>query len=110
MILSPVKAQPYGSNVTEILLKRSWHTHLKHSKPFMIILQKLKKTPDGFFSHVFFASAINLTFGGLFLHRLSRLIKVKLNWLRVPTSDFARKMQNQEVEFKFMSSQLEGKK
>ena len=34
MILSPVKSQPDGRNVREILLKISWHTHLKHSKAY----------------------------------------------------------------------------
>ena len=56
----------------------------------MFILQKLKKPPDRFFTHLFFASAIILIFGGLFLHRLSRLLKFNLNWIRVPKTDFAR--------------------
>ena len=33
MIISPVKYQPHGINIKEILLKSSWHTYLKHSKP-----------------------------------------------------------------------------
>ena len=40
MIIIPVIYQPDGSNVTEILLKRSWHTHLKNSKPYIFILRK----------------------------------------------------------------------
>ena len=31
MILSPVKDQPDRSNVTETILRISWHTHLNHS-------------------------------------------------------------------------------
>ena len=42
------------------------------------------------FTHIFFDSTIILIFEGLFLHRLSRILKVNLNWLRVPTTDFAR--------------------
>ena len=37
MILSPVKAQTDGINVTKYLPKRSWHIHLKHSKPYIFI-------------------------------------------------------------------------
>ena len=90
MILSPVKYQLYGSNVTEIILKISCHIHLKHSKPYMFVLPKLKNPPDGFFTHLFFVSEIILIFGGLFLHRLSRLLKVNINCIMVPTTDFAR--------------------
>ena len=57
----------------------------------MLNLQKLKMPPDGFSTHLFFASAIILIFGGLFLHRLSRLLKYNPNLVRVPTTDFARK-------------------
>ena len=90
MIISPVKYQLDGRNVTEIILKISCHTHLKHSEPCMFILKKLKKPPDGLFTNIFFASAIILIFGGLFLHRLSRLLKFNLNWIRVPKTDFER--------------------
>ena len=50
----------------------------------------LKKPTDLFFTHLFFASAIILIFGGLFLHSLSRILKVKPNLLRVPETEFAR--------------------
>ena len=53
-------------------------------KPYMSILQKLKKRPDGFFTHLFFASAIILIFGALILHRLSRLLKYNRNLIRLP--------------------------
>ena len=89
MITGPVKSQQYGRYVREILLKISWNTQLKHSKPCKIILQKVKKPPDGFYTCIFFASAIILIFGGLFLHRLSRLLKVNLKWIRVKTTDSA---------------------
>ena len=55
-----------------------------------IYFTKLKRPPDGFFTHLFFASEIILILGGLFLHRLSRILKVNLNWISVPTTDFAR--------------------
>ena len=84
MIIIPVKYQLYGRNVTEIILKISCHIHLKHSKPYMFVLPKLKNPPDGFFTHLFFASAIILIFGGLFLHRLSMLLKFNPNRIRVP--------------------------
>ena len=91
MILSPVKAQPDGSNVTEILIKISWDTHLKHSKPYIFILQTVKKPPYGFCTRLFFASSTILRFCGLFLHRIYRLLKVKLGCLRVSTTDFSIK-------------------
>ena len=42
------------------------------------------------FTHLFFVSSIILIFVGLFLQRISRIIKVNLNWIRVPTTDFAK--------------------
>ena len=92
MILSPLKSQPNGRNVREILHKSSWNTHLKHSNPYTVMLPKVKKLPEGFCTYLFFASAIILIFGGLFLHRFSRLLKANFNWLRVPTTDFARQI------------------
>ena len=53
--------------------------------------QKFNKPLDGFFTHLFFTSSNNLIFGGLFLHRLSRLLKLNFNCIRVPTTDFAKK-------------------
>ena len=55
-----------------------------------IFLQKVKKPPDGFFNNIFFASAIILLFCGLFLHRLSRILKFKLKWVRAQKTDFSR--------------------
>ena len=74
----------------EKILQISWKTHLKHSKLYTFILPKVKKPPYGFFTHLLFESAIILIFGGFFLHWLSRIIKVKFECLRVPTTDFAR--------------------
>ena len=75
IILSPVKYQLDGINVTENILKISCHTYLKHSKPYIFILQKVKKPPDGFLTHLLFSSANILTFGGLFLHKLCGIPK-----------------------------------
>ena len=68
----------------------SWYTHLKNSNSYTFILQKLKKPPDGLFANIFFASEIILNFSGIFLHRLSRILKFKINWLRVPTTNFSK--------------------
>ena len=91
MNIIPIEYKLDSSNVTEILPKRSYHTHLKYSKPCRFILQKLKNPPDGFFTHLFFASAIILIFCGLFLYRLYRLLKSHPNLIRVPKTDSARK-------------------
>ena len=37
MILSTVKYQTYGINIREIILKSSWHTHLKNSRSYTFI-------------------------------------------------------------------------
>ena len=66
MILSPVKSQPFGITVTDILLKSSCNKYLKHFNPYIFILQKVKKPPYRFFTYLFFASSTNLIFGGLF--------------------------------------------
>ena len=58
----------------------------KNSNPYIFILQKVKKPPDGFFTHIFFALSIILIFGGSFFHRISRILKVNINWIRVPTT------------------------
>ena len=102
MILSLVKSQLDGNNVREIILQRLWHTQLKHSMSCTVILHKLKNPPDGFCTHLFFASSIILIFGGTFLYRISRILKVNLKWLRVQTTDFSiQKMNNKEGEYKF---------
>ena len=90
IISSPVKSQPDGINVRENLLKISWHTHIKNSKPYTFILQKVKNPPDGFCTHILFVPSIILIFGGLFLHSIFRIIKVKLTWIRATKTDFER--------------------
>ena len=90
IIIIPVKYQPDCSNVRSVLPKISWHTHLKYSKTYIFILQKVKKPLDLFCTHLFFASAIIIIFSRLCLHILSRLHKFKLNWSRVITTEFAR--------------------
>ena len=55
-----------------------------------IYLQKAKKPPVVFCTHLFFASEIILIFIGLFLHRKFRLLKVNIKSLMVTTSDLAR--------------------
>ena len=59
-------------------------------KQFQFILKKVKKPPDGFCTRLFFALEIIVISSGFFLHRLSRILKIKLNWLSVPKTDFAR--------------------
>ena len=89
MILNPVKHQLDGIHVREIVLKSSWYTHIKHSKPYTFILQKVKKPPDLFCTHLFFDSAMIIIFIGLFLHHPYSIIKVNIGWLRVRTTDFS---------------------
>ena len=62
----------------------------KTFQSIQIYFTKSNKTPYGICINLFFASEIILIFGGLFLHRLSRLLKVNLNSIMVPTTDFAR--------------------
>ena len=90
MLISPVKYQPYGINIEYILPKRACHTHLKHSNPYTFILQKLNKPSDILCTHIFFASEIILIFSGVFVHRISRILKVNLKWIRVTAIDFSR--------------------
>ena len=91
MIQSPIKFQPDSINIKEILPKISWHTHLKNSKPYTLILQTAETPLDGFFTCLFFALTIILTFSGLLLHSHSRLPRVNIKWIKVPTVDFERK-------------------
>ena len=63
----------------------------KHFNPYTFILQKMKNSPDGFCTYLFFYSKIILIFGGLFLHRTSRVLAVNLKWSRVPSTDFSRR-------------------
>ena len=62
----------------------------KYSDPCTFILQKVKKPPDGFWAHILFASKTVQISCGLFLHRIYRILKVKIKFLRVPSTDFAR--------------------
>ena len=50
----------------------------------------MKKPPYGFCTHLLFASATMLIFGGIFLHRIYSLIKVNIKWTSMKTADFAR--------------------
>ena len=56
-----------------------------------IYFTKTEESSRWICTHLFFVSSIILVFGGLFLHRLSRLLKVYIKWLRVPTTEFVRK-------------------
>ena len=55
-----------------------------------IYFTKVKKPPDGLCIHLLFASAIILIFSGIILHSLSRILKVNIKLLRVPTTEFSR--------------------
>ena len=79
--------QQFNRNSTQDIMA---HTH-KTSQAMHIYFTKMKKPTDTFCTHLFFASAIILIFGGLFLHRIPRLLKVNLNLIRAPTTDFSRK-------------------
>ena len=74
----------------------------KFFKSYTFILQKVKKPLERFFTDLIFDSAIILIFCGLFLYMFSRLLKVNINWIRVPTTNLTRqKNQNKEGESKF---------
>ena len=74
----------------EKFYSRDHVTHLKHSKTYKRFKTKVKKPPDRFCTHLFFASSVILIFGGILLHRFFRLLKFNLKWIRVPTIDFSR--------------------
>ena len=52
-----------------------------------IYFTKSEEASRWIFTHLLFASSIILTFGGLFLHSLFGLLKVNINWLRVPKTE-----------------------
>ena len=56
-----------------------------------IYFTKLKNPPCEFYTHLFFASAIILVFGGLFLHRIYMLIKANTIRIRLPKTYCAKK-------------------
>ena len=58
----------------------------KTSQALNINFTRVKKPPYGFCTHLFLASTIILISGGLFLHMISRILKLKLKWIRVPTT------------------------
>ena len=62
----------------------------KTFKAIHIYSKKIEDASIWIFTHLFFASAIILIFSDIFLHRISRLLKVKLKRIRVPTDDFSR--------------------
>ena len=51
----------------------------------------MNKPQEVFFTRILYASEIILIFGGLFLHRLSRILKVNIYWIRVPTNEISIK-------------------
>ena len=57
-----------------------------------IYFTTLNKPPDGFCTHLFFASEIVLIFGGLFFYGIFRIFKFKIKWLRATTNDFIQKV------------------
>ena len=70
------------------ILNISCHTHIKHSKPYIFIIQKVNKPPDVFYNHLLFESEIIITFSGIFSNSLSMILKVNPKWIRVSTADF----------------------
>ena len=55
-----------------------------------VYFTKVKNPLNGFCTHIFFAQEIILIFGGLFWHIIYRLIKVKLKFPMVRTTDFSK--------------------
>ena len=62
----------------------------KTFQSIQIYFTKSNKTPYGICTNLFFASEIILIFGVLFSHSFSRVLKFKLYWLRIPTTDFKK--------------------
>ena len=48
MILFTLKYQPDVRHVKEIIIKISWYTHLKHTNPYIFILQSVNNPSNGF--------------------------------------------------------------
>ena len=71
---------------------------MKHSKPYTNILKTANNIPDGFFTHLFFASAIILIFSGVFFHRLSRNLIFNIKWLKDPTNVFEKQKRRNRIE------------
>ena len=66
------------------------HTY-KTPKALCVHPKNMMNPPDGFCTHLFLYLSIILIFSGLFIHMLSRIIKFKLKWLKVPTAYFTNK-------------------
>ena len=62
----------------------------KNSKPYTFILQKVIKPPNLSCTRLLFESEIILIFSGIFLHRLSRILKINIKWMRVKKDYFSR--------------------
>ena len=90
MILSPVKYQLNGRKLKKNPRRISWQTHLKHSKPY-IFMYKERRSPQMDFLLISSLPQQSSYYLVIFLHRLYRLLKAELNWIRVPTTEFSRK-------------------
>ena len=80
MVLILSKSQPYG----KMLTKSCTIFHGPHIYIFL-----MKKIPDGFFTHIFFASIIIIIFGCLFIHHLSCIYQIEFKRLKVPKAEFS---------------------
>ena len=65
-------------------------TYLCIFTAILIHSTKAKKSPDGFYTHVFFATTIILISGGLFLHHLSWIYRVKFKFMKAPIYEFSK--------------------
>ena len=59
-------------------------------KSLLVHYTKVNNPPDGFCTNILFVSAIILIFGCIFIHRLSKIFKVKLKCLKAPTVYYAK--------------------
>ena len=66
---------------------RAHGTHTLKIQYIHIYFTKSEESSRWILTHIFFDSEIILIFGGLFLHRLSRILKVNLKWIRVTMTD-----------------------
>ena len=73
------------------------HTNKKF-KAIHIYSTKSEEASICIWANIFFLSSIILIFG-VFIYTHSKILKVNLKWLRVPTADFTEKVKNHEGEY-----------
>ena len=89
IIIIPLKARLDGINVQNVLLKISWNTRKTFHAIHIYFLKREEASKWILYSSLLCLSN-NHNIWWYILHRLSRLIKIGLKWIRVPKTDVAR--------------------